>query len=129
MAKRDDDQMEVTSQIEVGQESTFADAKGSEANQHAKKTAKAKSKKQDALTSEAYYSQKGDKLLKHIAKPGKVFTVYVGNMKKHGDALAVFVGNVKKDGKWLKAEDVQDTMGALQEKLTEQAEAGKKRKA
>ena len=96
-------------QTEVKQaEPTFAEAKGSEANQHAKKLAKAKSKKTDSNAA-VFYTAKGDKVLKLIMKPGKVFSVYIGNKsaKRHGDMLKPLIEGWKKEKIWLEAHEVE----------------------
>lgn len=111
-------------------EVTFADAKGTEANQAAKKAAREK-KHKDQLEkmkkSGEYYSLKGDKLLKYIAKPGKVFSIYVGSMKKHGDALKPLIVKWKAAGIWLGQDEVQEKMGKIQADLTSKFEAKPKK--
>lgn len=89
-------------QTELGAEPTFAEAKGSESNQHAKKLAKKKSaEKKKAKSSEEYYSVKGDKVLKYSINDTGLYSIYIGSMKKHGDALKAQIAKWKKDGKWI----------------------------
>jgi len=81
---------------------TFAQAKGTEANQHAKKLAKAKSKKQKE-SGEVFYTQKGVKVLKVIFKPNKLISVFIANntAAKHKEALAPMIKKWKAEGVWL----------------------------
>lgn len=64
---------------------TFADAKGTEANQHAKKLAKEKSKKAKQKY-ETFYTQKGTKVLKVTFKKNGQYQEYIGNMAKKKEA-------------------------------------------
>jgi len=118
-------------QVEMADtEPTFAEAKGTEANQAAKKAAREKKHKEQIekmKKSGEYYSLKGDKLLKYIAKPGKVFSVYVGSMKKHGDALKPLIVKWKAAGVWLGQDEVQEKMGKIQAELTAKFEAKSKK--
>lgn len=65
---------------------TFTDAKGSEANQHAKKIAQAKSRSQKNKTSyPVFYVQEGFKVLSLTFKPRGVYRNYIGNVNKKGE--------------------------------------------
>ena len=58
---------------------TFAEAKGTEANQHAKKLAQAKAKKKKSKY-ESYFTTKGEKVIKFTVKPNGVYNEYVGKL-------------------------------------------------
>ncbi len=105
---------------------TFAQTKGLPANVHAKKLAQAKSKK-SASVYPVFYTQKGMKVLKMIAKPGKTLSVYVGNMspKKHKVVLDAMIAKWKKDGVWLAEHEAKDKMSAIQAEYVEKAAAKK----
>lgn len=91
---------EIETETEEILEPTFAEAKGTQANQHAKKLAKAKKVKE---SQEIFYTQKGTKVLKLIFKPNKLLTVFVANntAKKHKDVLDPMIKKWKKEGVWL----------------------------
>lgn len=61
---------------------TFAEAKGTEANQHAKKLAQAKSKAKKQAEFPTYYVQEGYKVLSVTFKPHGVYRNYIGNISK-----------------------------------------------
>ena len=61
---------------------TFAEAKGTEANQHAKKLAQAKSKAKKQSDFRVYYTQEGVKVLSLTFKPNGVYRNYIGNISK-----------------------------------------------
>lgn len=67
---------------------TFADAKGTEANQHAKKLAKkeSESKKNKKKSFPVYFTKKGSKILKVTIKPNGVYQEYIGNTAKKNEA-------------------------------------------
>lgn len=60
---------------------TFTEAKGTEANQHAKRLAKEKSRKAKQKH-ETFYTQKGTKVLKVTFKKNGQYQEYIGNMAK-----------------------------------------------
>lgn len=93
---------EIETESEEIQEPTFAEAKGTQANQQAKKLAKAKAKKPKE-TGEVFYTQKGTKVLKVIFKADKLLTVFIANntAKKHKDVLDPMIKKWKKEGVWL----------------------------
>lgn len=93
----------------------FAEAEGSEANQHAKALAQEKSKKK-ATPAFTYYTQKGVKILKLIVKPGKTHSVYVGQLtaKKHKAALEPMIAGWKKEGVWLSQDECKEKLAEVQ---------------
>ncbi len=95
-------EIEATPESEIeNEEPTFAEAKGSEANQHAKKLAQAKSKKKE-VPSHTFFTSNGPKVMKVNVKLGSTQQIYVGNLtnKKHKDQLKALVEGWKKDGIW-----------------------------
>jgi hypothetical protein len=58
---------------------TFAEAKGTEANQHAKKLAQEKSKKKKSKY-DSYFTVKGQKVIKFTVKPNGIYNEYVGKL-------------------------------------------------
>lgn len=98
----------------------FADAKGSEANQHAKKIAQQKSKKKET-NSHFFFSQKGHKVLKLIVKPGKVHSIYIGSLlkKKEKQLLTSSIEKWKKDKLWVNEHDVHDKVQEIFKLLAE----------
>ncbi len=115
--------------VEEANAETFAEAQGLPANAHAKKIAKEKSKK-DIEAAEAkaklladekegkkrpptpagiFYTRKGEhKIIKLSVKkdPIKVFSIYVGNIKKHKESLDPLIKHWKKEGVWLEPHEV-----------------------
>lgn len=87
----------------------FADAKGSEANQHAKKIAQQKAKKKE-IKSHFFFSQKGHKVLKIIVKPGKQQSIYIGSLlkKNEKDAIKLQIEKWKKEKLWVNEHDIKD---------------------
>lgn len=87
----------------------FADAKGSEANQHAKKIAQQKAKKKE-VKSYFFFSQKGHKVLKIIVKPGRQQSIYVGSLlkKNERELLKTSIEKWKKDKLWVNEHDIKD---------------------
>lgn len=81
---------------------TFADAKGTEANQHAKRLAKEKSRKELRAKQkyETFYTQKGTKVLKVTFKKNGQYQEYIGNMakKKEAEMLKANIKIWEKDG-------------------------------
>lgn len=77
---------------------TFAESKGLPANAHAKALAKQKSK-QKPEEHLAFYTQKGDKVIKVIVKKRGSHEVYIGNMKRHRSSLEPFIEKWKREGK------------------------------
>jgi|KBSSwiStaDraftv2_1062776.scaffolds.fasta_scaffold55321_6 hypothetical protein len=94
---------------------TFAEAKGMPANAHAKKLAQEKSRKAKS-SYPIFYTKKGQKVLKLIAKPGKTVSVYIGNLspKKHKVALESLIKKWKEDGIWLEEHQAKEKMSAIQ---------------
>jgi hypothetical protein len=64
---------------------TFAEAKGLESNQHAKKLAKEKSEKKEQK-SDTYYTLSGQKVLSLKVNEAGVFKEYVGSLAKKTEA-------------------------------------------
>ncbi len=106
-----------TEETEVA-EPTFAEAKGSEANQQAKKIAQEKSKKAKtpAFT---FYTKNGNKVLKLSVKQGKTHSVYIGNYstKKNKAQLDPLIKQWKSEGVWLEESDRKEKIAAAQAKL------------
>lgn len=101
-------------------ETTFADAKGTEANQHAKKLAKAKSSKK-AKQYETVYSRKGYKVVKVVVKPNGVYQEYIGNLTKKGgeaEALKTQIEIWKKEKVWFEEFQLEDYTKSQLQKLT-----------
>lgn len=98
------------------QEKTFAEAEGLPANAHAKKLAKEKSKKKK-VEQGVFYTQKGDKVVKMIVKPGRVFTVYIGNLKRHKDGLAGPIKEWQAQGAWVKPHEIEQKIAELKKQL------------
>lgn len=84
---------------EQQKDATFAEAKGSEPNQHAKKLAKEKAKKDsEVIPSSSFYIEIGDKVQKITVKPNGTHTIYIGSLAKHKDGLLPLIAKWKKDG-------------------------------
>ena len=85
---------------------TFAEAKGLESNQHAKKLAKEKSKKKKIVYPK-YFSRNGSKIVSVCVKPSGIYREYVGNLtkKKEQAMLNVEIAKWKKDGIWIEKLD------------------------
>lgn len=96
---------------------TFADAKGSEANQHAKKLAQAKSKKAKEDPAHTFYTQKGHKVVKLVVKPGMTHSIYIGQNKdkKHKAVLGPMIEGWKKAGVWLHDHEVKEKTKEIQD--------------
>ena len=94
---------------EVTPQPTFAEAKGSEANQHAKKLAKAKSSKKNRQYPK-YYSQAGTKIVSVCVKPNGVYKEYIGNLakKKEVAALKLEISKWTKEGIWINEHELKD---------------------
>ncbi len=84
---------------------TFAEAKGIPANVHAKKLAKEKSKKAK-VPAGVFYTQKGNKVLKMIVKPGGMHSVFIGHAIKHKDVLAGSIKGWKAEGAWAESHEI-----------------------
>ncbi len=90
--------------------STFAEAKGTEANQHAKKLAQAKAKKKKSKY-ESYYTQKVDKVIKFTVKPNGVYNEYVGKLgtkKPESTYLKDQIKQWEKENKFVPAHKLED---------------------
>lgn len=87
---------------------TFAEAKGTEANQQAKKLAQAKSKKK-AKKYPKYYSQSGTKVISVCCKPNGAYKEYVGNMakKKEVSLLKAAIEKWNKEGLWVPEHELE----------------------
>lgn len=99
---------------------TFAEAKGSEANQHAKAIAKKQAAaKKAGIPSEHFFTMKGTKVLKVIVKKLAVHEVYLGNIKKkaHKQGLDVFIAQAKKENVWVEAHAMKDKIQEIRTKL------------
>lgn len=107
-------QDELVEQAE-GQDPTFAEAVGHPANAHAKKLArKAAKEKNKPGTIGVIYTKKGEhKIIKLIVKKGKVYSVYVGSLKKHKEAIAPFIKKWIKEGSWCEPADVDQKIDSL----------------
>jgi len=93
--------------LEQASDQTFAESSGLPANEHAKKLAKEKSKRPPTPKGVFYTQKEKEKVVKLIVKKDKVFSVYVGSMKKHKDALAGMVKKWKEEGVWLEPHQVE----------------------
>lgn len=77
---------------------TFAEAKGLEANKHAKKLAKKLSEKKKKKY-DVYYTKKANKVIKITLKPNGIYREYIGNLSKKVESeflktqIAVWVKN------------------------------------
>ena len=108
--------IEMPTELATNETPTFKESKGSEANQHAKAIAKAKSKK-EKVPSHTFYTQRGSKVLKITATPGKTHSIYVGNLtaKKNKVQLEPLIVGWKKEGSWLHEHEVKEKMNEIQE--------------
>lgn len=96
---------------------TFAESKGSEANQHAKKLVKEKELKEKIAKDvrKMFYSLKGDKVLQFIVKANGAYQVYIGNKKKFPDMYKAMVAKWKKEGLWVEPHLLEDTQHKYRE--------------
>lgn len=88
---------------------TFAESKGLESNQHAKKLAKEKAKK----ASKKYpvmYTQNGQKLLSLTFKPNGVYRNYLGNLskKQEKESLSIQIKNWKSEGLFIREDQIEE---------------------
>jgi hypothetical protein len=88
---------------------TFADAKGLESNQHAKKLAKEKSEKKEQK-SDTYYTLSGQKVLSLKVNEAGVFKEYVGSLAKKSEAsqIKIAIEKWKSQGKWVEPHTLKD---------------------
>lgn len=97
---------------EQAQDKTFADAKGTEANQHAKKLAKEKSAKaKESKDYEQIFSQVGHKIVKITIKKNGAHQDYIGSIapkKKEAAALKDMIIKWKKDKVWVGPDAIQE---------------------
>ena len=93
---------------------TFAEAKGTEANQHAKKLAKEKSKKTEKQ-SDTYYTLNGSKVLSLKVNENGIFKEYVGNLSKKSEASALksSIDLWKKNQKWVEPHALKEFCKSL----------------
>jgi hypothetical protein len=93
----------------------FANQPGLPANVKAKELAQAKSRKKTGNWP-IFYTKKGLKVLKMIVKPGKLISVYIGNLgpKKHKAALEVMIERWKKEGIWFEEHQAKEQSNKLQ---------------
>jgi len=93
-------------------DTTFADAKGTEANQHAKKLAKAKSaKEKEKKEYQQVFSQVGHKIVKITIKKNGAHQEYIGSVgpkKKEAASLKEMILKWKKDKVWVSPDSVQE---------------------
>ena len=102
---------------EAEQQETFADQKGSAANEHAKALAKAKAKKR-VIPSGVFYTLKGaKKVVKVIVKHSGVHEVYVGNKERHKDGLAPLMKQWQAAGAWVEPHAVKEKIAEIRAKL------------
>lgn len=94
---------------------TFAEAKGSEANQQAKKISQAKSRKARSASKE-FYTMRGTKVLKIQVKAGGTYSEFVGNYKekKHKALLDPLIMRWKKDLVWVPEHEVDAKVAEFQ---------------
>ncbi len=103
---------------------TFAEAKGTPANVHAKKLAKEKSDKPKA-PSGTFYTQKGNKILQIIVKPHGTHQVFIANAVKHKSMMEGFVKKWKKEGIWAEGFQAKEKIEALRAALPTKPEKKK----
>lgn len=95
-------------------EELFVEAKGLPANEHAKKLAKGKKKAAPAGT---FYTVSGEKVLKKIVKGGKVFSVFIGNKRKHKDVMDPAIEGWKKQGVWCESHQAEAKIEELKKQI------------
>lgn len=90
------------------EDTTFAEAQGTEANQHAKVLAKEKSKKKKPVYA-SYYTLNGQKVIKFTVKPHGVYNEYVGSLAKKQEAaiLKDSIASWKKQSLWVEPHNVE----------------------
>lgn len=88
---------------------TFAEAKGTEANQQAKKLAKAKSAKKK-LKFPIMYTQNGFKVLSLTFKPSGVYRNYIGNLNKKEEKLHIkqMISDWKTEGLFIREDQIEE---------------------
>jgi hypothetical protein len=98
---------------------TFAEAQGTEANQHAKKLAKEKASKKKEKHP-VVYSQAGSKVISVCVKPHGTHRQYVGSLlkKKEAGALKTSIAQWKKDGLWVEQHALEQYAEAKIKELT-----------
>jgi hypothetical protein len=81
---------------------TFAESKGLESNQHAKKLAKESAQKKEQK-SDIYYTSNGSKVLSLKVNESGVFKEYVGSLSKKAEAsqIKISIEKWKSQGKWI----------------------------
>lgn len=99
------------------EEKTFSQAEGLPANKHAKALAKKKSSKKDEPEKVAFYTLKGDKVIKMLVSLNGSYEVYIGNLKRHKDGLAEVMKIWKKDGLWVESHAVKEKIAEIRKKL------------
>ncbi len=110
--------------VKGGGADIFKNQKGTPANVKAKELAKAKSKKKTEIFP-TFFSQKGQKVIKLIVKPGKTVSTYIGNLhpKKHKAALEVMIKGWKAEGKWLAEHEAKEKCSQIQAEYAVKAKA------
>lgn len=120
--RKNEEKLESGAEVSQGSvDPTFAESVGLPANEHAKKLAKQKSKSEPTAKGVFYTQKEKEKIIKLIVKKDKVYSVYLGSLKKHKDALGGMIKRWKEEGVWLEPHQVEAKLDEMMGKPSEEA--------